>query len=651
MNGFPSRARLPVARRRIPLGLESCEPRIVCAGESLLPAFDMGNPTVADVWVDPAGGTDTASGTSRAEALRTLTEAWRRVPARTPLVQGVRINLTAGVYPEAAVPNYWESRHGSRAAPVIVRAADGPGTARLPAVNVYDCRFLYFDGLEITAGGGDVLHLEACTNVLVRNTTIRGTGDITNYASPQEAFKANQCQYVYVEHCDISGGWDNAIDFVAVQHGHVVGSRIHRAGDWAMYAKGGSAYLTITGNEFFDAGTGGFTAGQGTGFEFMVAPWLHYEAYGITFTNNVIHDTQGAGIGVNGGYDVVLAHNTLYRVGARSHVIEVGFGSRSCDGDAAACRTRLTLGGWGTAVVGAEEPIPNRNVFIVNNLVLNPDGFVSRWQQFAVAGPRTPGSGSNIPTPARADDTLVIRGNVIWNGPADHPLGIEDGSLAAAVTAANAINTVRPVLVDPARGNYALAAGTALPTAGVIPGFTWADAPPRPAVPAGSTDTAVAFDHRGAARSGPQVAGAFALLGADPPPVVAPPLADTVRPVVVSVALPTTRLYRRGEWLTFTVRFSEPVHVTGGPRLLVRVGAAIRFATLAGGSGTATLLFRYRVVAGDVALRGIAVTPLVGLPLGAAIRDAAGNPAVVALPPLATAGIRLDGRSLPRVIR
>jgi hypothetical protein len=418
-----------------------------------------------------------------------------------------------------------------------------------------------------------------------------------------------------------------------------------------MYAKGGSAYLTITGNEFFDAGTGGFTAGQGTGFEFMVAPWLHYEAYGITFTNNVIHDTQGAGIGVNGGYDVVLAHNTLYRVGARSHVIEVGFGSRSCDGDAAACRTRLTLGGWGTAVVGAEEPIPNRNVFIVNNLVLNPDGFVSRWQQFAVAGPRTPGSGSNIPTPARADDTLVIRGNVIWNGPADHPLGIEDGSLAAAVTAANAINTVHPVLVDPARGNYALAAGTALPTAGVIPGFTWADAPPRPAVPAGSTDTAVAFDHRGAARAGPQVAGAFALLGADPPPVVAPPLADTVRPVVVSVALPTTRLYRRGEWLTFTVRFSEPVHVTGGPRLLVRVGAAIRFATLAGGSGTAALLFRYRVVAADVALRGVSVTPLVGLPLGATIRDAAGNPAVVALPPLATAGIRLDGRSLPRVIR
>lgn len=60
---------------------------------------------------------------------------------------------------------------------------------------------------------------------------------------------------MYIENCDISGAWDNAVDFVAVQQGHVVGSRIHRAGDWAMYAKGGSAYLTITGNEFFAAGT------------------------------------------------------------------------------------------------------------------------------------------------------------------------------------------------------------------------------------------------------------------------------------------------------------------------------------------------------------------------------------------------------------
>jgi hypothetical protein len=630
----------------MPLACELCERRVVCAAANLLPAFDTGNPAVADVWVDPAAGSDAASGTSRGAALRTLAEAWRRVPIATPLVQGVRINLVAGDYAESAVPNYWESRHGTFAAPVIVRAADGPGTARLPAVNVYDCRHLYFEGLDISAGGGDVVHFEASSHVLLRDTTIRGTGDIASYASPQEALKVNQCQHIFIENCDISGGWDNAVDFVAVQYGHVVGSRIHRAGDWAMYAKGGSAYLTVTGNEFFDAGTGGFTAGQGTGFEFMVSPWLHYEAYGITFTNNVVHDVEGAGIGVNGGYDILMAHNTLYRVGGRSHVIEVGFGSRSCDGDASACRDRLALGGWGTAVVGAEEPIPNRNVFIVNNLVLNPDGFASRWEQFAVAGPRATGRGSNIPSPARADDAVVIRGNVIWNGPADHPLGIASAALAADVAANNAINALRPVLVDPTQGDYRVAGGVTLPAAVAIPAFTWADRPVQPAVPAGGTDTGVPYDHRGQPRSGPQVAGAFAALATDapaPPPVVEPP-ADAVRPVVIGVDLPAAGTYRRAAWLTFTVRFSEPVRVDGSPRLALRIGAVTRFATLAEGAGTAALTFRYQVARGDRAGRGLAVARTIGLPDGATIRDAAGNASATELPALATADVRVNGR-------
>jgi hypothetical protein len=68
-----------------------------------------------------------------------------------------------------------------------------------------------------------------------------------------------------------------------------------------MYTKGGSAYLSVADNEFFGCGTGGFTTGQGTGFEFMSSPWLHYEAYGVTVVNNVVHDVEGAGLGVNGG--------------------------------------------------------------------------------------------------------------------------------------------------------------------------------------------------------------------------------------------------------------------------------------------------------------------------------------------------------------
>ena len=448
---------------------ETLESRLACAAQNLLPAFDAsppaGAPAFNQIWVDPVAGNDGNGGGSRALAVRTLSEAWGRVPINVNLSTGFQINLTAGTYAESVVPNYWESRHGTKSAPIVLKAIDGDGTARLPNMNVYDCRHLYLLGLDISSGGGDVLHLDSCSYVLLRDTTIRGVGDIPSYAVPQESLKVNQSQYIYVEHCDISGAWDNAVDFVAVQYGHVVGSRIHRSGDWAMYAKGGSASLTVAGNEFYDAGTGGFTAGQGTGFEFMVAPWLQYEAYDITFTDNVVHDTQGAGFGVNGGFNILMARNTLYRVGSRSHVIEVGFGSRSCDGNQAACRSYLAQGGWGTAVVGGDEPIPNRNVFIFDNVVYNPDGYVSQWQQFAVAMPRTPSVGSNIPSPARADTNLQIRGNWIWNGPADHPLGIEQAALAADVLAGNAINTVRPVLVDPAHGNYSLAPGVVSPVA------------------------------------------------------------------------------------------------------------------------------------------------------------------------------------------
>ena len=448
--------------RRI-LACERLEPRSLMAADASLPMLEMGTPRVVDVWVDPVGGSDTATGAARAQPLRTLAEAWRRVPMGVPLTTGFRINLVAGTYPESSVPNYWEGRRGTVTAPVIVRAADGPGTARLPAINVFNCRRLYLEGLDISAGGGDVAHFEACTHVLLRDCTIRGLGTIATYDVPQETLKANQCRFMYIERCDISGAWDNAIDFVAVQGGHVVASRIHRAGDWAMYAKGGSANLVVAGNEFFDAGTGGFTAGQGTGFEFMVAPWLTYEAEAITFRNNLVHDVEGAAFGVNGGRDVVIASNVAYRVGGRSHVIEVAFGSRTCDGDVAACQTRLAQGGWGTAIVGGDEPIPNRNVSIVDNVILNPDGAASRWQQFFVPLPRIPASGSNIPSPSRADDGLLVARNVIWNGPEDHPLGLEQAGLAAAILAGNAINTLQPVLRDPDRGDYRVIAAPGMP--------------------------------------------------------------------------------------------------------------------------------------------------------------------------------------------
>jgi len=117
---------------------EPLENRLALAADGLLPAFDIGTPTVIDIWVNPSAGNDASSGASRDQSLRSLSAAWGRVPLGLALTTGVRINLVAGTYPESIVPNYWEARHGTLAAPVIIRAADGAGTARLPTVNVFD---------------------------------------------------------------------------------------------------------------------------------------------------------------------------------------------------------------------------------------------------------------------------------------------------------------------------------------------------------------------------------------------------------------------------------------------------------------------------------------------------------------------------------
>ena len=230
-----------------------------------------------------------------------------------------------------------------------------------------------------------------------------------------------------------------------------------------MYVKGGSAGILVAGNELYDAGTGGFTAGQGTGLEWMVAPSLTYEATDILFTRNIIHDTDGAGVGVNGGRNVAITSNVMVRVGARSHVIEVGFGSRSCDGDTARCTALLAQGAWGTNVVGVEVPIPNDGVSIIGNVVFNPDGFASQWQQFFVADPRLAPDGSIVPSPVRADTDLTIADNIIWNGSPSLDLGIGSPELAARVVATNSINTLRPVLVDPPHGDYRLTDGSPRP--------------------------------------------------------------------------------------------------------------------------------------------------------------------------------------------
>jgi hypothetical protein len=486
---------------------------------SLMPGdYNIGTPILTDLWVDPVHGSDSNGGLSRQNSLRSLSAAWNRIPAGTALSStGYCVQLVSGTYPDNLLPVYMEDRHGTYHFPIILQAADGAGTALLTGgLNIFNCEYLYLIGLNIVPDPpGDSIHFERCSDVLLDRILMNSHG------AAQETFKANQCSYIYVEECDVSGSYGTALDFVAVQYGHILRSKFHNAGDWCMYLKGGSAYFNIEGNELYDGNTGGFTAGQGTGFEFMVSPWLHYETYDIKFINNLIHDTSGAGMGVNGSYNVLLAFNTLYRVGQRSHAVEVVYGLRGCDGNVSRCQANLATGGWGTAETGVEEPIPNRNIYIYNNIIYNPPGYRSQWNHFAIFGTQTPSPGTNIPSPATTDTNLQIRGNIIFNGPPDLPLGAGEPGQGgqpsnptcnpAIILAQNAINTIQPQLTDPAAGDFSPGSESNILSyeAQEIPDFSWADAPDRPAVPAGQLSNNVGSDFNGAPRTAPSHPGAI----------------------------------------------------------------------------------------------------------------------------------------------
>jgi hypothetical protein len=507
-------------------------PHVVDA-QSLERAYDIGSPTYTDIWVDPVGGDDAREGGSRGAAVRTVDRAWRLIPVNSPSTpftsSGYRIRLVAGTYPESSLPNYWDLRYGSATAPIVIEGADGPLSARLQGdINMANVAYVYLLNLDISPEpAGDAFHCEACDHVLIRDSRlVGGTWSRTTPAASlaHETVKVNQSTHIYIEDTEIRGAGDNAVDFVAVQYGHIVRSRIGNAQDWCAYAKGGSAYLVIEGNTFSDCGVGGFTVGQGTGYQFMTSPWIHYEGYGIAVINNLIENVDGAGLGVNGGYNVLLAWNTMVNVGTRSHVLEVGHGSRSCDGisgapDRVRCSEFLAAGGWGTTVVDDGSNfarIPSRHVFIVNNLIYNPDGVSSQWQHFSIAAPYSGEyqTGSNVPTPTAADTDLRIAGNVIWNGTSGHPLGIDSSSTGCAdsnptcntaqLLANNAINTVRPVFTT----GYRVAVG-GLPAPVAVPAFDWTDRPMSPSAPAGPSTFDLRVDIEGRPREASNHAGAY----------------------------------------------------------------------------------------------------------------------------------------------
>ncbi len=440
------------------------------AAAAALAVATLGAPAQAagqQIWVNPGSGNDSANGSQDAP-LRTLAAAWNRIGQGGTAAAGSTINLLPGTYARNSMPYYWENRHGSTSAPLTIRAAGAARSAVLLGdLNMYDIDYLVIDGLAI-APRGDAFHCEDCGNVTIKNSTLDGR-DGGSYAA-HETFKANQSHDLHLLNNVIVGADDNAIDMVAVKRATITGNNISGADDWCAYTKGGSSSIDVVGNEIHDCGVGGFTAGQGTGLEFMVAPDTTYEATDVRVSGNFVHDTEGAAFGVNGGDRIQIVDNVATRVGTRSHLLEVTFGARSCDGNSTRCQQLLNSGAWGTSTPGGDVivHIPDQDVSIQRNTIVNPSGVHSQWQHFEISTPRTNAISATLkgPATARTDTGLVITDNVIRNGSSSMPLGIDNSSVC---TNSNPTCTVTQILRDnDINGSTSVAVPTRVPT-GVPP--------------------------------------------------------------------------------------------------------------------------------------------------------------------------------------
>jgi hypothetical protein len=130
------------------------------------------------------------------------------------------------------------------------------------------------------------------------------------------------------------------------------------------------------------------------------------------------------------------------------------------------------------------------------------------------------------------------------------------------------------------------------------------------------------------------------------PPDTSGVLVDGVAPTITSVTGPTAGTYIVGQNLDFTVVFSEAVVVNtagGTPRLVLTIGSTTRYATYVSGSGSASLLFRYTVQAGDYAATGIRLHGPVLVGDGTRIADSSGNMADLTFEETVLELVRIDG--------
>lgn len=530
----------------IPTLAQSLDPR----------AWDIGEPgPFVEVYVSPTGN-DANDGRTRQTPLRSLSTAWNRMTDTLLANSGYRINLMNGDHTcdlPNCVPVLEQTIPTTRQHPIIIRAVDGPGSATVVGgLTLRNASNVYLMDFSIRSIPGQeppsevLLGMFSGQNILLRNLRLIAP-DPTQYPENDDvdaSIGILNVTNIHLEQCQLQGQSENGVVVVGSQHVELLKNDIRGTEEWGIMAFAGTAYFKAEANIIRDCGRG-ITLGAASIPSLMTTPWIHYEIYDARVVNNLLHDITGVPLSVAGGYNVLIAWNTLYRVATdetkAAPLFQAVHGIRSCEGDSL-CDDYRVLGGWGPDSTGDEEaPIPNRNVYLYNNVFHNPLPSRTLVSHFAVDAPIPTTEGTNLPNPSRADQNVRIKGNAIWNGgdgqhgilmmvsvdgrePGCDPQNIDCNEIQLKQD--NTINAFAPELVDPANGNYAPKPGGNLIGARtfIAADFSWADAPTNPPVPSGSVSTVIPLDFSGGNRPAANSPGAFSGISVQPIAPSAPSL-------------------------------------------------------------------------------------------------------------------------------
>ena len=323
-----------------------------------------GRRTPATIWSTHPRPQPGVGRADRAHALRTLGAAWACAPTE-PTGTGTASDHARrrAVRVDHERVDGGSARLGRRRS--ASRRPTGRARSRRRRAQRLRRRRTTFDGLRFVAGGPSRRR---------RRRRPRRTGDHVRFhrgaswlaTSPMRAPRSTRAPRSRWR-TPTSGPYENLVDFVAVQHGHVLRSVIHHGDDWCLYAKGGSADLAIAGNRFHHCGTGGFV-GQGTGFEFAVAPLAALR--GLRRRDRGQRGARRRRRRPRGERRVrrPCSPTTPCTGGPAPHVIEVvhGGGLRRGHRHLHGPPRRRRLG---PAAGDAGQVIPNRHVYVLNNVV------------------------------------------------------------------------------------------------------------------------------------------------------------------------------------------------------------------------------------------------------------------------------------------